>query len=294
MAEERSLEDIPRPPPGQPTGLLGLPPAAPPDEAPAEAPHDGGASPWKRTVSVRVAHLFVAAVALSFVGGFAFHAAVFPGTPLPPSASPAPLGSPAPGRVQVSNGLGDAYTEGNKNAKVQLIEFSDYQCPFCRRHYTSTAPTLITDYIQSGKVLYAYRDFPLESIHPGATPWAIAARCAGEQEKYKAMHDKIFDEQNKKGQGTVSAEQLGAATYDAIAKQWAQEISFDTGAFNACLDSRKYASQVQRDLQDGLTAGVTGTPSFFIGNPQRGYTSIVGARELALFKQTIDQELAAA
>jgi protein-disulfide isomerase len=293
MAEERPPE-IPlmleKPPPGQPAGLLGLPPAAPPDEGASGDAPSRPSSPWSGTVTVRLPHLFAVAVALAFVSGFALHAAVFPG--IAPAGGPAagqPTAAPAGGRIQISNGLGDAYTEGNANAKVQLIEFSDYQCPFCRRHYTQTAPTLLADYVQSGKVLYAYRDFPLDNIHPGATPWAIAARCAGEQAKYKAMHDKIFDEQNKQGQGTV-----GYENYTAIAKQWAQEIGLDSGTFNACLDSRKYASQVQRDLQDGFGAGVSGTPAFFVGNPQKGYVKIEGARELALFKQTLDQELASA
>ncbi|MEM3087183.1 MAG: thioredoxin domain-containing protein [Halobacteria archaeon] len=293
MAEERP-PGIPmmleKPPPGQPAGLLGLPPAAPPDERASGEVPSRPSRPWGGTVAVRLPHLFAIAVALAFVSGFALHAAVFPGTsPAGGPAPAAPAGTLAAGRIQLSNGLGDAYTEGNTNAKVQLIEFSDYQCPFCRRHYTQTAPTLLADYVRSGKVLYAYRDFPLDNIHPGATPWAIAARCAGEQGKYKALHDKIFDEQSKQGQGTISYED-----YAAVAKQWAQELGLDAGAFNACLDSRKYARQVQRDLQDGFAAGVSGTPSFFVGNPQKGYVRIEGARELALFKQTLDQELASA
>ncbi len=103
------------------------------------------------------------------------------------------------------------------------------------------------------------------------------------------MHNKIFDEQNKKGQGTITYDDYGA-----VGKQWAQEIGLDTAKFNTCLDSQKYASEVEKDYQDGQAAGVSGTPTFFIGNPQRGYISLVGAQPAAAFRQAFDSELAAA
>lgn len=187
------------------------------------------------------------------------------------------------GRVSVS--LDDDPQIGDKNAKVVMIEFSDFQCPFCRRFYTQTLPDLENEYITTGKVLFVYRDFPLDSIHPGARPSAVAAECADEQGKWREYHNKIFDEQNTQGQGTVQF------SNDDL-KRWATEIGLNTASFNSCLDSNKYDSEVSKDFQDGSSAGVGGTPTFYIGNPQRGYVELVGAQPYSVIKQAIDQELA--
>lgn len=187
------------------------------------------------------------------------------------------------GRVSVS--LDDDPQIGDKNAKVVVIEFSDFQCPFCRRFYTQTLPQLENEYINNGKVLFVYRDFPLDSIHPGARPSAVAAECADEQGKWREYHNKIFDEQNTQGQGTVQF------SNDDL-KRWASEIGLNTAQFNSCLDSNKYDSEVSKDFQDGSNAGVSGTPTFYIGNPQKGYIELVGAQPYSVIKQVIDQELA--
>ncbi|MBI2173124.1 MAG: thioredoxin domain-containing protein [Candidatus Aenigmarchaeota archaeon] len=187
-------------------------------------------------------------------------------------------------RIQVS--LDDDPQLGDRNAKVMVIEFSDFQCPFCRRFYIQTLPQLEKDYIDTGKILFVYRDFPLDSIHPGARPAAAAAECADEQGKWKEYHDKIFDEQNKQGEGTV---QLGV---DDL-KKWASDIGLDTQQFNQCLDSNKYDAEVSKDFQDGVQAGVSGTPTFYIGSPQNGYIELVGAQPYSIIKQVIDQELSA-
>ena len=91
----------------------------------------------------------------------------------------------------------------NKDAQVLITEFSDFQCAFCRAFYTETLPKIEREYIDTGKVVLVYRDFPLTSIHPGAVDYALAAECAQEQGKWREMHDKIFDEQNKLGLGTI-------------------------------------------------------------------------------------------
>lgn len=91
--------------------------------------------------------------------------------------------------------VGDLPVLGKENAKVTLIEFSDYQCPFCGRHFTQTELDLIKEYIDTGKVKFYYRDFPLSQIHPGAEKGAEAARCAGDQNKYWQFHDLIFQNQ---------------------------------------------------------------------------------------------------
>jgi protein-disulfide isomerase len=92
---------------------------------------------------------------------------------------------------------------GNRDAQVLIIEFSDFQCPFCRTFYTETLPQIESEYIESGKAVLAYFDFPLTSIHPGAVHYSLAAKCAEEQGRWREMHDKMFDEQNKLGPGTI-------------------------------------------------------------------------------------------
>lgn len=187
-----------------------------------------------------------------------------------------------PSKVKVSTD--DDPSAGDKSAKVTVIEFSDFQCPFCRKSYTDTIPQLRTDYVDTGKVLFVYRDFPLSSIHPAALPAAIAANCANEQGKFWEYHNKIFDEQNKQGQGTVQF------SNDDL-KQWASDIALDTSKFDSCLDSQKYKNEVDKDFQDGVDAGVSGTPTFFIGNSKDGYISVVGAQPYSVISQVIDSLL---
>lgn len=170
-----------------------------------------------------------------------------------------------------------AGAEGSETAPVTIVEFSDYQCPFCRSFYNSTLPQLRREYVDTGKVRFIYKDFPL-SFHPQARRYAEAARCAGDQGKYFDMHDKIFQEQEKLGQGTVDV------PFD---KQWAADLGLDTTAFDTCLDSGKYAQAVQQDFADGVAVGVSGTPTFFVNGQQ-----IVGAQPYSVFKQAIDAELA--
>src|SRR3989344_1746733 len=167
---------------------------------------------------------------------------------------------------------------GKKSAPVVVVEFSDFQCPFCRSFWRDTLPLIKSEYIDTGKVRFVYRDFPL-GFHPGAIPAAQATECAEDQGKFWEMHDKIFIEQDKQGSGTV---QFGV---DDL-KRWAGELGLNTGEFNSCLDSGKYAEEVSNDLKDGQAAGVSGTPSFFING-----RSIVGAQPFSAFKAIIDEGL---
>lgn len=167
---------------------------------------------------------------------------------------------------------------GNEKAKVTIIEFSDYQCPFCRTFWRDTFSQIKKEYLNTNKVRFVYRDFPL-SFHPMADASAQAANCAGDQNKYWEMHDKIFGEQEKLGQGTV--------TYTVQdLKKWASEISLNKSKFEQCLDSDKYKEEVQKDFADGSAAGVSGTPSTFVNGRQ-----LVGAQPFATFKAIIEEEL---
>jgi protein-disulfide isomerase len=99
--------------------------------------------------------------------------------------------------------IGNSSFIGNRNAEVMIIEFSDFQCPFCRAFYTNTLPLIESEYLDTGKAVLVHKEFPLIAIHPGAEDYGLAAKCAGEQGAWREMHDKIFDEQNKIGPGTI-------------------------------------------------------------------------------------------
>ncbi len=174
--------------------------------------------------------------------------------------------------------------KGNKSARVTLIEFTDYQCPFCARHLFQTAPQVEKDYIQTGKVKYVLKDFPIESIHPQAFKGHEAARCAGEQEKYWEMHGRLF------------ANQKAMAPKDL--SQHAEAIKLDTPRFQQCLDNGQYAAKIRKSLEEGSKAGVQGTPTFFLGFTEaegaqvKAVRIIRGAQPFASFKTAIDGLLA--
>lgn len=170
---------------------------------------------------------------------------------------------------------------GEEDAPVVLIEWLDFQCPFCRKFYNDTLPQLKEKYVDSGKLKIVFRDFPL-SFHKLALPSAIAAECAREQgddDTYFAYHDLIFDTQNKLGQGTVSL------PMDDF-KQFAADLGLDTNRFNECFDSEKYKDEVMKDFADGQKAGVRGTPGFLLNG-----RSISGAQPFAVFEAAIEEEL---
>lgn len=167
---------------------------------------------------------------------------------------------------------------GKESAPVIVIEFSDFQCPFCRRFWSDTLPQLKSTYIDTGKVKFVYRDFPLQ-FHQGAEPAAEGAECAEDQGKFWEMHDAIFEGQNAQGQGTIQF------TKDDV-KKWAAGAGLDMQKFNECLDSEKYKAEVAKDYADGTKAGVSGTPTLFING-----RSVVGAQPLTSFSTIIDEEL---
>lgn len=179
-------------------------------------------------------------------------------------------------KVKVS--VDDDPITGNPKAKVTIVEFSDFQCPFCRRFWNDTFSQIKRDYIDTGRVRFVYRDFPL-SFHPMSRPSALAAQCAYEQGKFWEMHDKIFGEQEKKDEGTVqfSIQDL---------KRWASQINLNIIQFNQCLDSEKYKTEVENDIADGSSYGVSGTPTLYINGK-----SIVGAQPYSVFKEAIEAEL---
>ena len=172
----------------------------------------------------------------------------------------------APPRADV--GADDDPFLGPQDAPVTLVEFSDFQCPYCRR-VQSVLKRLMTAY--HGKLKLVFRDFPLRQIHPEAQKAAEAAQCANEQGQFWPYHDRLF-----------AATELGVE----YLKQYAVELDLDAEGFNTCLDSEKYSQEVQKDIDDARVAGVNATPSFFInGLPINGavpFERFVEMVELAL------------
>ena len=174
-----------------------------------------------------------------------------------------------------------APARGREDQVVTMIEFSDYECPFCIRHFTQTMPLIQKQYIDTGRIRYVFRDFPIDHIHPYARKASEAARCAGDQGKYWQMHDLLFQNQQ-----SLAPDQLPGL---------GSKLGLDATAFNACLSSSKYASAIQQNFGDGSAAGVRGTPSFVIGRTRPDDkvegVLVVGARPLTDFRQEIDRLL---
>ena len=175
----------------------------------------------------------------------------------------------------VKASLDDDAVLGDKNAPVTIIEFSDYQCPYCGRHFSETFPQLKSEYIDTGKVKIVFRDFPLTQIHPMAQPSAEAAECVREKggdEAYWKMHDKIFENQQ-----VLSVDNL---------KLWAKDLGYD---IPSCLDSGKYRNEVVKDSTDAQSAGFQGTPGFVIMKTgDKEGIPLKGAYPYSTFQQIID------
>jgi len=173
---------------------------------------------------------------------------------------------------------------GNPDAPITIIEFSDFQCPFCARFYTQTLPLIYEEYIEPGKVKLVFRDFPIQSIHPNALPAAVASECANEQGKFKEMHDILFENQNEwNRQETANALSLFS--------QYAKEMQLEQEVFDSCLTNGKYVEEIRKDLEDGQKYGISGTPGFFVGNDEIGYVKMEGAQPFESFKKVIDSQL---
>lgn len=182
---------------------------------------------------------------------------------------------------------------GSANAPVTIVQFTDWQCPFCRRFETDTFPQIKKNYIDTGKVKFITRDFPLESLHPNAMPAALAAECVKEQGKdaaYYAYKELVTQEQNKRDSGSANGPVTKTISFtndDLVA--WATTLGYD---IKDCLENQKYSSEVQKDLADGQAAGVRGTPAFFVINKRGASPIISGAQPYGSFKAAIDKALA--
>lgn len=185
--------------------------------------------------------------------------------------------------LDISMSVDHSPTLGENDAKLTLIEFSDFQCPYCGRHATNTFPSLMDQYVETGKVKYVFFDFPLGN-HKLAPKASEAAHCAGEQGKFWEMHDELFANQR-----ALQPEQLPV---------YAQQIGVsDMESFQECLDADKYASHIEARMRDGAKLRVSGTPSFGLGYTEddgksvRVVKLIRGAQPLPQFQAQIDELL---
>ena len=164
---------------------------------------------------------------------------------------------------------------GDQNAAVTIIEYSDFQCPFCAKFFKETESVLREKYIKTGKVKFIYRNFAF--LGPESIWAANAARCAGEQNKFWQYHDYLYGNQSGENQDAFSKDNL---------KSFAVVLGLDKEKFNACLDSEKYTDLIQKETKAGGESGVQGTPASFING-----TLYPGALPIATFTQIIDDEL---
>jgi len=194
--------------------------------------------------------------------------------PNSPQIAPNEPNQPAPG-AKVNVDAGHLPVLGNKNAKVTVIEFADFQCPFCERFFKDAAPNIIKDYVDTGKAKFAFRHYAF--LGQESTDAAVASECANEQGKFWEYHDYLYNHQGAENSGAFAKDKLiGFAT----------DLGFNTNQFSSCLSSDKYAKRVADDLAAGQKAGVSGTPTTFVNGQ-----AVVGAQPYSAFKTLIDQEL---
>ncbi|MCL4398008.1 DsbA family protein [Patescibacteria group bacterium] len=195
--------------------------------------------------------------------------------PTAPSAPAAPSQPSGPTKVNV-NVTGNDPVKGNPNAKLTIVEFADYQCPYCARFQTDTLPQIIKDYVDTGKVKFVFKN--LAFLGKESTDAANAALCAKEQNKFWEYHDKLFSSQSGENQGGFAIDKL---------KGFAASLGLNTSQFNDCLDKQKYNAQVTADQAEASKNGFQSTPSLAVGT-----TPVIGAQPYSQFKTLIDAELA--
>ncbi len=198
-------------------------------------------------------------------------------------------GSPSPNQGNQGNnggngGSGDTAdvsfddtdpVKGQEDAPVTIIEFSDFECPFCKRFYDNTYGQIVSNYVESGDVKIVYRDLPLNRLHPQAESAAVAAQCVfqiGGNDAFWDYHDTIFNNQNQLSESSL--------------KQWAGDVGVSQSEFNSCFDNQETLDEVNADKSAAQSAGASGTPTFFI-NGQK----LVGAQPYNRFQQVIDSQL---
>ena len=186
--------------------------------------------------------------------------------------------APTPG-AKVSVAIGGFPVQGNKNAKVTIIEFADFRCPFCEQFFTNTLPQITSDYVNTGKVKFAFRNFAF--LGPASIIAANASECANDQGKFWDFYSYLY--KNQPAETDISMYNTDTLTQAAVS------LGMDDNKFRSCLDNKTDDAKAAKDLADGQAAGISGTPTFVING-----TLVVGAQPYAAIKAIIDQELAKA
>jgi protein-disulfide isomerase len=268
---------------GMPAGQLDSPVESPANPPSAYRPDD-------ETITFKRTHFFSVLVVLAFVLGLGAGFVLW-GRSAPVATASAASG-PVESRPTESGGvssapdvaaaeptsiprfdipLDDDPRLGPDGAEITIVEFSDFECPYCRSFHNETFKRLMETY--EGRIQFVYRDFPLTSIHPDAFSAAEAANCALEQDAFWDYHDLLFS-------GELG---LGQEAYSSYASQ----LGLDVGAFEQCLTEGKYTAEVQADYDYAAELGIRSTPTFFING-----LPLVGAQPYEVFSQVIDKELA--
>ena len=170
---------------------------------------------------------------------------------------------------------------GDPNAPIRVVEYSDFQCPFCARFVGDTAAQLRQAYIDTGKIYFTYRDFPLVDIHPGALLAAHVANCAAEQGSFWPMHDQLF-------QGTSAHSWGDGDVADfSIFMSYAAGLRLDVGKVQECVQTNRYATQIETDFRDAAALGVRSTPTFIVNGKL-----LVGAQPFEVWQSVLDGMLA--
>lgn len=197
-------------------------------------------------------------------------------TPAVPTNIQADNNTPPAVAQKVDVKTGNLPVLGQSNAKVEVVEFADFQCPFCERWFKDVEASLIKDYVDTGKIKFAFRHF---AFLGDESNWsAEASECANDQGKFWEYHDYLYNHQGAENSGAFSKDNL---------KSFALAMGLNAAEFNSCLDSGKYTKNVTDDTQAGQTAGVSGTPATFINGMQ-----ISGACPYSTFDGAIKAELA--
>ena len=230
------------------------------------------------TVVFKRSHFYAIMVVFSFAVGILVGYVAWGRTPAaqPVAAAQVPAAQAAQPDANPAFTRYDIPTEGfpslgPEDAEIVIVEFSDYQCPFCKRWHDEVYQKLLAAY--PGQIRLVFRNLPLTSIHPDAMSASVASLCAEEQGSFWQFHDKLFSDEYG----------LGRNAY----MQYATDLELDTTAFETCLDSGKFDDFIEADMDFSLNLGVRSTPTFFVNG-----LAVVGAQPLSVFQQVIDQELA--
>jgi protein-disulfide isomerase len=193
--------------------------------------------------------------------------------PAAPQAAPAP-----PERVRLK--IGKEFALGKSDAPLVLLEYTDYQCPFCNRFYTTAFPELKKQYVDTGKMRFVSRDYPLD-FHPHSMKAAQATHCAGDQDKYWQLKDALMNNYSRLTPELITS--------------LARDTSLDMAKFQACMDAGKYLPEIKEGIAAAQAVGINGTPSFVLGKVTGEYLDgyrIVGAQPYAAFESMAKEILA--